>query len=102
MIALQHFIEHGSDRQRIPSGKILKELQKNDSSIDIESISPPPDFKLESLRIAIAAHIHYPDVLESNLGLAEFCLRAFRRAKGTSIGPYAQAVATTVLLLKAD
>jgi len=36
------------------------------------------------------------------LGLAEFCLRAFRRAKGTSIGPHAQAVATTVLLLKAD
>jgi len=36
------------------------------------------------------------------LGLAEFCLRAFRRAKGKSIGPYAQAVATTVLLLKAD
>jgi len=36
------------------------------------------------------------------VGLAEFCTRAFRRAKGKSIGPYAQAVATTVLLLKAD
>jgi hypothetical protein len=39
---------------------------------------------------------------DHKIGLAEFCLRAFRRAKGKSIGPYAQAVATTVLLLKAD
>jgi hypothetical protein len=36
------------------------------------------------------------------LGLAEFCLQDFRLAKGESLGPHAQAVVTTVLLLEAD
>ena len=39
---------------------------------------------------------------DTYLGLAEFCLRAFRRAKGESLGPHGQAVVTTVLLLEAD
>jgi len=39
---------------------------------------------------------------QSYIGLAEFRLRAFRRAKGESLGPHAQAVETTVLLLEAD
>jgi len=36
------------------------------------------------------------------LGLAEFRLRDFRRTQGESLGPHAQAVETTVLLLEAD
>jgi hypothetical protein len=36
------------------------------------------------------------------VGLAEFCLQDFRLANGESLGPHAQAVVTTVLLLEAD
>jgi len=44
---------------------------------------------------------HY-DYESYYLGLAEFCLRAFRRAKDESLGPHGQAVVTTVLRLEAD
>jgi len=46
--------------------------------------------------------LQIPSCKKNELGLAEFPLRAFRRAKGESLGPHAQAVVTTVLLLKAD
>ena len=60
---LQHYIEHGADRHRFPSDKIQNELTRHVSSIDMNSLRPPDNFTLNDKSIAIAAHIHYPDVL---------------------------------------
>ncbi|MEA5415574.1 rhamnan synthesis F family protein [Synechococcus sp. BA-132 BA5] len=61
--ALQHYIEHGADRHRFPSDKIQNELTRHVSSLDMNSLRPPDSFTLNDKSIAIAAHIHYPDVL---------------------------------------
>ena len=67
MNPLEHYVRHGSDRSRFPSIIFEKERSSHNDAIDLALLEPPDDFGLNSMKIAVLLHIHYPDVLHDIL-----------------------------------